>query len=68
MVIEAWDHENHPAVVFVFLFLSLFLTWLCCTDCSIIVPQSGIEPAVKTSSANHWTTTEFPVLLFLQYF
>ena len=34
----------------------------------LLVPQAGIEPApsaVKTLSPNHWTTKEFPRLLFI---
>ena len=38
-----------------------------CTAYGILVPQPGIEPgpsAVKAWSLNHWTTREFPHLLF----
>ena len=37
--------------------------------CGILVPGPGIEPgtlAVEAWSPNHWTTREFPVVLFLK--
>ena len=40
-------------------------SWPLCTDCGILVPRPGIEPAspaVKVQSCNHWTAREFPVL------
>ena len=51
-----------------FLISYTFFFWLCCAVCGILVPQPGIEPgplAVKAQSCNHWTTMEFPILLFL---
>ena len=50
--------------------LSLFIfivVWLYCLAYEILVPQPGIEPrpsAVKVQSLNHWTTREFPTLIF----
>ena len=44
----------------IFLFV-LFLFWLCCKACRILVPQSGIEPvclALKVQCLNHWTARE----------
>ena len=40
----------------------------CCAACKILVPRLRIEPApsvVKTQSPNHWTTGEFPILIFI---
>ena len=39
----------------------LFLFWLCCKACRILVPRSGIEPetlAVRTRPPNHWIARE----------
>ena len=39
----------------------------CCTTYRIFVPQPGIEsspPSVEADSLNHWTTREFPTLIF----
>ena len=41
--------------------------WPCLMACEILTPQPGIElwaPAKKVSSPNHWTTREFPQMLF----
>ena len=47
-----------------------FFFWPCQAACGILVPRPGIEPgpsAVKAPCPNHWTTREFPVLLFFKY-
>ena len=44
-----------------FNFFSFF--WLHHTACEILIPLSGIKPAllsVKAQSPNHWTVREFP--------
>ena len=52
--------------VFLFLFLWVFFR-LCLAACRVLVPWPGIKPvslAVEVWSPNHWTTREFPVVLF----
>ena len=47
--------------------ISIFKMWPHRTDREILVPQPDIEPgllAVKAASPNHWTTREFPVVIF----
>ena len=49
-------------------FKIFYLFWPCCAACGIFVPQLGIQsvpPAVEAGSLNHWTTREFPPLIFL---
>ena len=48
--------------------LQLFVFWLCCTACGILLPRPGIEPvppAVEVQSPNHWTAREFPCNFWL---
>ena len=45
----------------------IFLFWLCCGACRILVPRPGIEPvppAVEVWGPNHWTTGNFPPVTF----
>ena len=45
-------------------FVCLFVFWLRCTACGLLVPRPGIEPgplAVRAQSPNHWTAREFPL-------
>ena len=51
---------------YVYMIYLLFIFWLCCRACRILVPQPGIEPgpsAMKAWSPNHWTSREFPLWL-----
>ena len=44
----------------------VFVFWLHCMACSILVPQPGIKPvppALEAQSLNHWTTREVPNFL-----
>ena len=68
MVMEAWDRENHPAVVFIFSLLSLSNVAVIRGLQDLSSPSQGLSPAVEASSPNHWTTTGVPAPLFLQYF
>ena len=48
--------------------LLIFIFWLCCVACRILVPQPGIEPrppAVEVQGPNHWTTREVSPLLLI---
>ena len=48
-------------------FFFFFFFWPCHSAYGILVPQPGIEPrswAVKAQTLNHWTTREFPAVLF----
>ena len=47
----------------------MFLFWLCCMACGILIPQPGRESrllAVRAPSPNYWTTREFPKCLQLR--
>ena len=58
-------------VVFLGFVFGFVFVWLCCVACGILVPQLGIEArplAVKALSPNHWTTTEFPHLIYYWFF
>ena len=47
----------------------LFVYWLCCTACGVLVPWPGIEPvphAVEAWSPDHWATSELPRLCMLK--
>ena len=68
VVMEAWDRENHPAVVFIFSLLSLSNVAVIRGLQDLSSPSQGLSPAVEASSPNHWTTTGVPAPLFLQYF
>ena len=54
---------------FIYLFIYLiFLIWLCCTACGILVPQPGIQPtspALELWTLKHWTTREVPLDIYL---
>ena len=42
----------------------LFIYWLHCAACKILVPRPGIEPvlpALGAWSLNHWTTRDIPL-------
>ena len=59
---------NHCATreIPIYLFLFSFF-WPYCMACRILALWPGIEPrpsAVKAQSPNHWTTREFPYILF----
>lgn len=46
----------------------LFIFWLHCIACSILVPQAAIKLcplAVEVQSHNHWTAREFPGILYV---
>ena len=48
--------------------LLFFFFWLLWLACRILVSPSGVEPmlpAVKMRSPNHWTTREFPSIIFI---
>ena len=52
---------------FCFFVLFCFVFWLRRAACGTLVPWPGVEPgpmAVKAPSPNHWTTREFPQILF----
>ena len=45
----------------------IFFFWPCLTVCGTLVPGPGMEPvptAVEARSPNHWTTREFPQIVF----
>ena len=51
------------AQLYLRIYFILFLLWLRCAACGMLVFQPGIEPAssaVKILSPNHWTTRDFP--------
>ena len=38
----------------------LFIFWLHCEACRVLIRQPEIEPALGAWSLNHWTTREVP--------
>ena len=65
------DSCSLPISFFLKKYLFIYF-WLHCSNCKILVPQSGIEPgplAVKGQNPNHWIAREFPpTYIFLSYF
>ena len=49
---------------YIYMFKTAFPFFFGCA-CGILVPWSGIPPAVEAQTLNHWTTREAPKLYFL---
>ena len=66
-----WGLFNLTGCILLSFFLFfLFIFWPHCVACRILVLQSGIEPVtsvVKVWSANHWSITEFPIIVFFMF-
>ena len=76
-VFQKWPRYLPPRLLFLqcmrcdffnrLFYFFIFIFWLRCAACGIIVPWPGIEPgpsAVRARSPNHWTTREFPNRLY----
>ena len=49
--------------IYLFIYINIYICWLCHETCRILVPCPGIEPmssTLGTLSFNHWTTKGVP--------
>ena len=59
-----------PSPSYFCFFNQIFIYWLCCVGCGILVPWPGIvrrPPAVEVWRPNYWISRELPQLFILTY-